>query len=97
MRTWIVFVGLILAKVFLLARSQQCRRCDQIISGRNLAYSRALEIIQEEDYLDEDEFDEIEFRLPFVYFTKKTRLTRIYPLLVQLVKTTFLIPSLGLE
>ena len=62
MRTWIVFVGLILAKVFLLARSQQCRRCDQIISGRNLAYSRALEIIQEEDYLDEDEFDEIRYK-----------------------------------
>ena len=62
MRTWIVSVGLILAKVFLLARSQQCRRCDQIISGRNLAYSRALEIIQEEDYLDEDEFDEIRYK-----------------------------------
>ena len=62
MRTWIVVVGLILAKVFLLARSQQCRRCDQIISGRNLAYSRALEIIQEEDYLDEDEFDEIRYK-----------------------------------
>ena len=62
MRTWIFSVCLILAKVFLLAESQQCRRCDQIISGRNLAYSRALEIIQEEDYLDEDEFDEIRYK-----------------------------------
>ena len=62
MRTWIFSVGLILAKVFLLAESQQCRRCDQIISGRNLAYSRALEIIQEEDYLDEEEFDEIRYK-----------------------------------
>ena len=62
MRTWIFSVGLIFAKVFLLAESQQCRRCDQIISGRNLAYSRALEIIQEEDYLDEEEFDEIRYK-----------------------------------
>ena len=62
MSTWIFSVGLILAKVFLLAESQQCRRCDQIISGRNLAYSRALEIIQEEDYLDEEEFDEIRYK-----------------------------------
>ena len=62
MRSLIFSVGLILAKVILLARSQQCRRCDQIISGRNLAYSRALEIIQEEDYLDEDEFDEIRYK-----------------------------------
>ena len=62
MSTWIFSVGLILAKVFLLAESQQCRRCDQIISGRNLAYSRALEIIQEEEYLDEEEFDEIRYK-----------------------------------
>ena len=62
MRSLIFSAGLILAKVILLARSQQCRRCDQIISGRNLAYSRALEIIQEEDYLDEDEFDEIRYK-----------------------------------
>ena len=62
MRTWIFSVGLILAKVFLLAESQQCRRCDQIISGRNLPYSRALEIIQEEDYLDQEEFDEIRYK-----------------------------------
>ena len=62
MRTWIFSAGLILAKVFLLAESQQCRRCDQIISGRNLAYSRALEIIQDEDYLDEEEFDDIRYK-----------------------------------
>ncbi len=62
MRSQIFSVGLILAKVFLLVESQQCRRCDQLISGRNLAYSRALEIIQEEEYLDEDEFDEIRYK-----------------------------------
>ena len=62
MRSLIFSAGLILAKVILLARSQQCRRCDQIISGRNLAYSRALEIIQEEEYLDEEEFDEIRYK-----------------------------------
>ena len=62
MRSWIFSVGLIFANMLYLAESQQCRRCDQIISGRNLAYSRALEIIQEEDYLDEEEFDEIRYK-----------------------------------
>ena len=62
MRSWIFSVGLIFANMLYLAESQQCRRCDQIISGRNLAYSRALEIIQEEDYLDEEEFDEIKYK-----------------------------------
>ena len=55
-------MGLIFANMLYLAESQQCRRCDQIISGRNLAYSRALEIIQEEEYLDEEEFDEIRYK-----------------------------------
>ena len=62
MRSWIFSVGLIFANMLYLAESQQCRRCDQIISGRNLAYSRALEIIQEEEYLDEEEFDEIRYK-----------------------------------
>ena len=62
MRSWIFSVGLIFANTLYLAESQQCRRCDQIISGRNLAYSRALEIIQEEEYLDEEEFDQIRYK-----------------------------------
>ena len=62
MRSWIFSVGLIFANMLYLAESQLCRRCDQIISGRNLAYSRALEIIQEEEYLDEEEFDEIRYK-----------------------------------
>ena len=62
MRSWIFSVGLIFANMLYLAESQQCRRCDQIISGRNLAYSRALEIIQEEEYLDEEEFDQIRYK-----------------------------------
>ena len=62
MRSWIFSVGLIFANMLYLAESQQCRRCDQIISGRNLAYSRALEIIQEEEYLDEEDFDEIRYK-----------------------------------
>ena len=53
---------MIFAEMCFLAESQLCRRCDQIISGRNLAYSRALEIIQEEEYLDEEEFDEIRYK-----------------------------------
>ena len=37
----------------------QCiiRQCNQIITGRRLSYARALEIIQEEEYLDEADFD----------------------------------------
>ena len=38
---------------------RQCykRTCDQIISGRNLLYSRALEIVQSEQYLIEADLD----------------------------------------
>ena len=32
-------------------------QCNQVITGRRLAYARALEIIQEEEYLDEADFD----------------------------------------
>ena len=53
---------MIFVEMCFLAESQLCRRCDQIISGRNLAYSRALEIIQDEDYLDEEEFDDIRYK-----------------------------------
>ena len=62
MKSWIFSSVMIFAELCSLAKSQLCRRCDQIISGRNLAYSRALEIIQEEDYLDEEEFDEIRYK-----------------------------------
>ena len=62
MRSWMFSSVMIFAEMCFLAESQLCRRCDQIISGRNLAYSRALEIIQEEDYLDEEEFDEIRYK-----------------------------------
>ena len=39
----------------------QCivRQCNQQITGRRLTYDRALEIIQEEEYLDEADFDNI--------------------------------------
>ena len=33
----------------------QCRRCDQIFTGRNFEYSRALEIIEDEYYVDFDD------------------------------------------
>ena len=44
--------------------NQQCylRQCDQIISGRNLLYSRALEIVQNEEYLTEADLDLIRRR-----------------------------------
>ena len=37
----------------------QCRRCDQIITGRNFEYSTALEIIEDEFYLDFDDHYDI--------------------------------------
>lgn len=39
-----------------------CRRCDQTISGRNLPYARALEIIQNEEYLSEAELGVIRLK-----------------------------------
>ena len=42
--------------------SAQCRKCDQTITGRNFMYSRALEIIQNEEYLDLSDFDEIRYK-----------------------------------
>ena len=40
-------------------QNQQCyiRTCDQIITGRNLLYARALEIVQDEEYLSEAELN----------------------------------------
>ena len=44
-----------------IALRQECftRICDQTISGRQLVYDRALEIIQDEEYLNDVDFDEI--------------------------------------
>ena len=42
--------------------SAQCRKCDQTITGRNFMYSRALDIIQDEEYLDQSDFDEIRLK-----------------------------------
>ena len=33
-----------------------------MITGRDMLYSRALEIVQDEEYLDESDFDEIRLR-----------------------------------
>jgi len=41
------------------ANSQLCQKCDQTISGRNFNYADVLEIIQDEDYLEEADFDDI--------------------------------------
>ena len=42
--------------------SAQCRKCDQTITGRNFMYSRALDIIQNEEYLDLSDFDDIRYK-----------------------------------
>ena len=44
---------------FVPAKSQLCQKCDQTISGRNFNYADVLEIIQDEDYLEEADFDDI--------------------------------------
>ena len=49
-------------EVLILVNSQTCRVCDQFISGRNLPYERALSIIQDEEYLDDSDFDEIRYK-----------------------------------
>ena len=36
----------------------ECRECDQIITGRNFAYRRALEVIQNEEYVNFMDFDD---------------------------------------
>ena len=52
---------LFLAEIIYLT-SAQCRKCDQTITGRNFMYSRALDIIQNEEYLDQSDFDEIRLK-----------------------------------
>ena len=52
---------LFLTELFYLT-SAQCRKCDQTITGRNFMYSRALDIIQNEEYLDQSDFDEIRYK-----------------------------------
>jgi hypothetical protein len=53
--------SLFIYEMMLLVTSQ-CQTCDQLITGRNLEYNRALEIIQNEEYLDGSDFDEIKVR-----------------------------------
>ena len=36
--------------------------CDQAITFRNFNYARALEVVQDEEYLDDVDFDEIRLR-----------------------------------
>ena len=45
--------------IFVPAKAQVCQICDQTITGRNFRYSAALDIIQEEIYLEEADFDDI--------------------------------------
>ena len=35
--------------------------CDRTITGRNFDYGQALSIIQDEEYLEDEDFDEIRF------------------------------------
>ena len=40
-------------------KPQVCQTCDQVITGRNYNYAEALQIIQDEEYLEDADFDEI--------------------------------------
>ena len=40
-------------------KPQFCQTCDQVITGRNFNYAEALQIIQDEEYLEDADFDEI--------------------------------------
>ena len=35
--------------------------CDRTVSGRNFDYASALSIIQDEEYLEDEDFDDIRF------------------------------------
>ena len=35
--------------------------CDRTVTGRNFDYNSALSVIQEEDYLEDEDFDDIRF------------------------------------
>ena len=59
---WSITILLFFLEVLIHVNSQACRVCDQLISGRNLPYGRALTIIQDEEYLDESDFDEIRYK-----------------------------------
>ena len=59
---WLIITLLFFLEALIPVNSQACRVCDQLITGRNLAYSRALEIIQDEEYLDDSDFDEIRYK-----------------------------------
>merc|ERR1712228_1073604 len=41
--------------------SQGCfiQTCEQVVEGRNFNYQRALEIVQDEEYLEDSDFEEI--------------------------------------
>ena len=45
-----------------IVKSQLCQICSQEITGRNFEYRTALQIIQDEDYLDEADFDDIRIK-----------------------------------
>ena len=73
---------LFLAEIIHLT-SAQCRKCDQTITGRNFKYSRALDIIQNEEYLDLSDFNEIRYKqkLKSLLSVSLTDYSSIHPLI----------------
>ena len=54
-----VVASFLFTKMIIMVKSQACQTCDQIVTGRNFNYRAALNIIQNEDYLDEVDFNDI--------------------------------------
>ena len=59
-----------------MVKSQACQTCDQIVTGRNFNYRAALNIIQNEDYLDEVDFNDIRTKRYYHQHIKKRRKKR---------------------
>ena len=83
---WSILTLLFFLEVLILVNSQTCRVCDQFISGRNLPYERALTIIQDEEYLDDSDFDEIRYKRRYDSQSyNQGKMFRFFPLISNLI------------
>ena len=71
-----VIAFLLLTEIICIVKSQLCQSCDQQVTGRNFNYGAALDIIQNEGYLDEADVDDIRIRRHYHKHLKKRRKKR---------------------
>ena len=72
---------LLLTEIICIVKSQLCQSCDQQVTGRNFNYGAALDIIQNEGYLDEADVDDIRIRRHYHKHLKKRRKKETWNLL----------------